>query len=114
MMTDPISDVRKQVAGRLDELGTALVAHGFTVQIEAKFWRMEVRSRADRLAPARTQRVELAPDPSGELSLSWHLVLPGAGDGISRHELIGPEADVPGAVERIVQELIRSPRGGEA
>jgi hypothetical protein len=102
------------VAGRLHELETALTAHGFAVDVEAKFWRIDVRSRPERLAPARTQRVQLGPDPAGTLKLSWWFVVPGDVDGITRLDPIGPETDIAGAVERIAQEMTRSPRGGDA
>ncbi|MGI5232842.1 hypothetical protein [Actinoallomurus sp. CA-142502] len=106
--TDPIADVRRQVAARLHELETALTAHGFTVTaVDVMFWSLEVRAAASVAAPACTRRVQLAPDPSGELALSWHLVLPGAADGIPETELIGAENDIGGAVERIAQALTR-------
>lgn len=106
--TDPIADVRRQVAARLHELETALTAHGFTVvAVDVTFWSLEVRAPAGVLAPARTRRVQLAPDPSGELALSWYLVLPGTGDGVPDTERIGAEDDIGGAVERIAQALTR-------
>lgn len=109
--TDPIAEVREQVAARLRELETALVAHGFTVGVETKFWRLDVHARADRLALARTQRVQLAPGPAGTLTLYWHLVLPGEVEGVLRNERIAPEEDIRGAAERIAQALTR---GGAA
>jgi hypothetical protein len=102
---DPVMEVRKQVAARLRELETALIAHGLIVQVEAKFWRLEVRAPASVHAPARTQVVQLAPEPSGNLELSWFLVVPGEVDGITATEPIGAEADIAGAVEHIAQAL---------
>lgn len=106
--TDPIADVRRQVAARLYELETALTAHGFAVvAVDVTFWSLEVRAPARVLAPARTRRVQLAPDPSGELVLSWHLVLPSSADGIPATELLGGEGDIPQVVEKVAQALTR-------
>lgn len=106
--TDPIADVRRQVAARLHELETALIAHGFTVvTVDVMLWSLDVRAAASTVAPAQTRRVQLAPASSGELALSWYLVLPGPVDGVPDTELIGAEDDIGGVVERIAQALIR-------
>jgi hypothetical protein len=109
--SDPVAGVRRQVTARLHELETALTAHGFTVvEVDVTFWSLEVRAAVSAVAPTRTQRVQLAPNPSGRLALSWYLVLPGPVGGIPDTELIGAEDDIAGAVERIAQVLTRGGR----
>lgn len=68
--TDPIGEVRKAALARLAELETVLVAHGFSVEVEAKFWSITASHAADARGPRRSHRVQLAAD--GAEQLHWY------------------------------------------
>jgi hypothetical protein len=65
--TDPIGDIRQVVLDRLADLETLLVAHGFSVEVEAKFWALTASCAADSRGPRRSQRVQLAADHAERL-----------------------------------------------
>lgn len=65
--TDPIKEVRNVALARLADLETTLVAHGFSVEVEAKFWALTATSPADMRGPRRSQRVQLAADHAERL-----------------------------------------------
>jgi hypothetical protein len=103
-MTDPIGKVRGQVTARLRELETALVAHGFTVEIETKFWMLTVHAAADKLGPERSQRAQVATDAAGQLN--WYFVPQPADDPeLMQCERICPAAEVSEVTERIARAL---------
>ncbi len=48
--TDPAAAVRATTLKRLGELETALVAHGYRVEVEARFWEITAIQRAGKLS----------------------------------------------------------------
>lgn len=98
-LTDPIKEVRAAAMTRLTELETALVAHGFSVKVETKFWALTATSRSDRLSPSKSMRLQLAADHQG--SLNWYRRSEGADDV----ELMCPAAAIAEVTERIAHEL---------
>jgi hypothetical protein len=64
---DPAGEVRKMALARLADLEVKLVAHGFSVEVEAKFWALTATSPADMRGPRRSQRVQLAADHAERL-----------------------------------------------
>ena len=66
-ISDPIGEVRKMALARLADLETRLVAHGFSVEVEAKLWALTATSPADMRGPRRSQRVQLAVDHAERL-----------------------------------------------
>jgi hypothetical protein len=102
-ITDPIDRTRAEAIDRLRELETALIAHGFTVEVEAKLWALTVTTRAELLSPARSQRVQVATD--GTAALSWYLVSPGSEEHLVQCERLCPAAAIAEATERIAHEL---------
>ena len=98
-LTDPIEVVRAAAMAHLRELETTLTAHGFTVEVEAKFWALTATNDADKLAPARSQRVQPAADHSG--NLNWYWATPRSDDV----ELLCPSAAIAEATERIARAL---------
>ncbi len=103
-ITDPTAAVRAAALERLGDLETALTAHGFAVEVEVKFWALTAVSRAEKLSPARSQRVQLALDPQGGLNWYW---APSARDDI---ELLGPASAVDKTVELIASALHKAGR----
>lgn len=69
--TDPIKQVRDVALARLTDLETTLVAHGFSVEVEAKFWALTATHAADLRGPRRSQRVQLAADDGDGKHLHW-------------------------------------------
>ena len=66
-ISDPIGEVRKVALARLADLETRLVAHGFSVEVETKFWALTATSPADMRGSRRSQRVQLAADHAERL-----------------------------------------------
>jgi len=105
MTIDPTKEGREHAAASLRRLETVLIAHGFTVEVEVKFWQVLVCAAAEKLVPVRSQRVQLAPDPTG--ALNWYFVLPAPADELPDLELICAEDAVSEAVEIIAGAMGR-------
>lgn len=97
--TDPTGEIRAEVATRLDELTTALTAHGFSVLVERKFWLLTATHQADKLTPKRSCQVQLATDES--VRLHWYWVPAGA----ASVEQLCPAAAIAEVTERIAHAL---------
>lgn len=98
-LTDPLEEIRPVVTARLRDLETALVAHGFMVETEAKFWQLIARHRADRIGPARTVRVQLSADHAGRLHWYWLRA------GVEDWERLEPADAIAATTERLARML---------
>lgn len=96
---DPLGELRPVALARLEELETILVAHGFTAEVQAKFWAVTAHAAADTRGPRRSRRVQLAADLADDLHWYWR---PRGVEGI---EQIGPAGAVGGVVEIIARAL---------
>ncbi|MDN3357796.1 hypothetical protein [Actinomadura sp. DC4] len=106
--TELTKEDQARAVARLHDLETVLIAHGFTVEVEAKFWQILVCAAAEKLVPVRSQRVQLGPDPAG--ALNWYFVFPVAADELPQLELICSEDAIPEAVEIIADAMGRVTR----
>jgi hypothetical protein len=97
--TDPTGEIRAEVATRLDELTTALTAHGFSVLVERKFWLLTATHQADKLAPKRSRQVQLATDENVRLHWYW---TPSRTASVQR---LCPAAAIAEATEHIAHAL---------
>jgi hypothetical protein len=100
--TDPIGEVRKLALARLAELETRLVAHGFSVEFERKFWALTASSPADVRGPGRSQRVQLAADHAERLH--WYRKRSDEAD----IERLGP-ADAVAEVSEVIARALNRP-----
>ncbi|MCW2900424.1 MAG: hypothetical protein JWO67_2689 [Streptosporangiaceae bacterium] len=100
-ITDPLGEVREEVHAQLHELETRLVAHGFRVEVEEKFWLLRVTHSADKLSPARSVRVQIATGPGRRLDWYW------VRDAIEDVEHLAPAAAIAEVTEAIARALHR-------
>ena len=99
--TDPLDEVRGEAIAWLRELETSLVAHGFTAEVEEKFWLLRATHPADKLSPARSLRLQVAMGPGR--SLSWYWVK----DAIEDTQYLAPAAAIAEVVEAVAVALRR-------
>lgn len=97
--TDQFEQTRAAAMAGLTDLETSLVAHGFSVEVERKFWALTVTNRADRTAPKRSKRLQLAADDNGRLDWFW------VRDGSPDVEPLCPIKAIDHAVEAIAHAL---------
>lgn len=99
--TDPLDEVRDEALAWLRELETSLVAHGFTAEVEQKFWGVRVTHSADKLSPARSLRLQVVPGPGR--ALSWYWVK----NAIEDTQHLAPAAAIAEVTEAVARALRR-------
>lgn len=96
---DPIGEQRQRALTLLRRAQTHLIGHGFRVELEGKFWALSITHEADKLAPARTLRVQLAAGSTERLQWWW------VRDAIEDVEFLAEGIEIDRVIERIAHEL---------